>query len=84
MKYYLQPNYIKSKNFQSPVDPMKHRVITVAPLGDGALLTRCQEPASDVCKDFLHFLFCYLICFYFENLVALVSGLGPSLRASTI
>ena len=28
MKYYLQPNYIKSKNFQSPVDPMKYRVIT--------------------------------------------------------
>jgi hypothetical protein len=46
MKYYLQPNYIKSKNFQSPVDPMKHRVITVAPPGDGALLARCQEPAS--------------------------------------
>ena len=46
MKYYLQPNYIMTKNFQSPVDPMKHRVITVAPLGDGALLVRCQELAS--------------------------------------
>jgi hypothetical protein len=24
-------------------DPMKYRVITVAPLGDGSLLVRCQE-----------------------------------------
>jgi hypothetical protein len=25
---------------------MKYRVITVAPLGDGALLVRCQEPTT--------------------------------------
>jgi hypothetical protein len=64
---------------------MKYRLIIVAPLGDGALLVRCQEPAT-YCLEFSSpVLLCILISFIVNvNLVTLIRGLGPSLRASTI
>jgi hypothetical protein len=42
---------------------MKYRVITMAPLGDGALLVRCQEPATWCLESSFAMLFCILICF---------------------
>jgi hypothetical protein len=36
------------KNIQSPFDTMKYRNLTMAPLGDGALPMRCQEPMIDL------------------------------------
>jgi hypothetical protein len=59
---------------------MKYRVIIVAPLGDGALLVRCQELAT-CCLEYLSLVLFCIMNFYIinVNLVILIRGLGPSL-----
>jgi hypothetical protein len=47
------------KKFKSPGDTMKYRVIIVAPLGDGALLVRCQEPATGFLESCSPLLFAF-------------------------
>jgi hypothetical protein len=67
---FTTKNTTRVKKFQSPIDPMKHRVITVASPGDGAPLVRCQEPASLCLERFSPLFILQLDLFYFENLVA--------------